>query len=195
MLQAREWEIHSMPKITSDDLEENFHLLRLAPEKYLALAEEFIRAEPDTADGYWSRHQALRRLKREEEALADLDKVLSIEQPLFNSDDYRSREKAWVTHLARGNVLRALGRYQQALDDFNRTQMLDTDGWEGSFTPLFRADCHARLGNEEAALADCVALSDDHWTPGLEGAPAGNKPQVVAEVRRLAAEARRHRST
>lgn len=180
-----------MPKITYDDLEEHFHLLRTAPEKYLAMAEELIRAEPDGSDGYWSRYQALNGLKRYEEALADLNKVLSIEQSLFDPNDFRSLEKAWVTYLARGNVLRALGRYREALDDFNRTQKLDPGPWEGTLTPLFRAECHARLGNEEAALADCAALSDDHWTPGHLGAPKGNKAEVIAEIRRLAAEARR----
>src|SRR5690348_3536635 len=176
-----------MPKITYDDLEEHFHLLRTAPEKYLALAEELVRAEPNGSDGYWSRYQALDSLKRYEEALADLNKVLSIEEPMFNPDDLGSRQKAWVTYLSRGNVLCALGRYREALDDFNRTQKLDPGPWEGTFIPLFRAECHARLGNEEAALADCAALSDDHWTPGLSGAPKGNKAEVIAEIRRIAA--------
>jgi tetratricopeptide (TPR) repeat protein len=155
------------------------------------LAEEFIRAEPDDSYGYWSRYQALDSLERYEEALADLNKVLSIEESMFNPDDLGSRQKAWVTYLARGNVLRALGRYREALDDFNRTQKLDPGPWEGTLTPLFRAECHARLGDEEAALADCAALSDDHWTPGLLGAPKGDKAEVIAEIRRLAAEAGR----
>jgi tetratricopeptide (TPR) repeat protein len=183
-----------MPKMTYDDLQEHFHLLRTAPEKYLVLAKELIYAEPDGSDGYWSRYQALTSLKRYEEALADLNKVLSIERASPDPDSFRCREKEWLTYLARGNVLRALGRYREALDDFNRTEVLDPDGWDGSFIPLFRAECHARLGNEEAALADCAALSDDHWTPGLLGAPMGNKAEVIAEVRRLAAEARGKRS-
>lgn len=60
----------------------------------------------------------------------------------------------------------------------------------GGFGPLFRADCHARLGDEAAALADCETMPDDHWTPGLFGTPVGTKQEVAAELRRRAAAAR-----
>jgi len=36
-------------------------------------------------------------------------------------------------------------------------------------------------------------LPDDFWTPGLDGAPAGDKAQVAEQLRRIAAEARRAR--
>ncbi len=166
-----------MPNITRDDLSRNYHLLRTAPEKYLAMAEELISADPESTDGYWCRHQALNRMKKHALALADLDKVLSM-------------KKQWVAYESRGNTLRALGRYREALDDFNRAEAADPKEWNGGFGHLFRAECHARLGNEKAALEDCAALPDDHWTPGLMGAPAGNKAQVTAEIQRLAAEAR-----
>jgi tetratricopeptide (TPR) repeat protein len=169
-----------MPEVIYEDLERNFHLLRTAPEKYLALAEGFIRAHPDSPDGYWSRYQAFDSLKKHDLALADLDRVLSY-------------EKEWIIYECRGNTLRALGRYQEALDDYNRAEAIDPEGWYGGFGRLFRAECHARLGNEKAALEDCAALRDDHWTPGLLGAPAGNKDQVMAEVQRLTAQAREGR--
>ncbi len=35
------------------------------------------------------------------------------------------------------------------------------------------------------SLADCATLRDDHWTPGVCGAPAGNKDEVTEEIRRL----------
>ncbi len=84
-----------MAKITRDDLEQNFHLLRTEPNKYLALAEELIRADPDSPDGYWCRHNAYEAMGRYELALADLDKVLSL-------------EPQWIVYEARGNVLRSL---------------------------------------------------------------------------------------
>ena len=166
-----------MPKITREDLSQNFHLLRTAPEKYLALAEELVRADPEKPDGYWCRHMAFDSLKQYELSLADLNKVLSLDQQ-------------WINYECRGNALRALGRYQEALEDYNRAEAANPEEWQGGFGRLFRAECHARLGNESAALEDCGALRDDHWTPGLLGAPAGNKDQVIAEVRRLAAGAR-----
>ena len=61
----------------------------------------------------------------------------------------------------------------------------------GKYRGISLADCHARLGNLEAALADCAALRDDHWTPGVFGAPAGTKAEVTAEIRRLALALRR----
>jgi tetratricopeptide (TPR) repeat protein len=167
-----------MSKTTSDDLERNFHLLRTAPEEYLAMAQELVRSDPDNPDGYWSRHLAYETLKKYDLALADLDKVLSL-QP------------QWIVYESRANVLRAQGRYSEALDDFNRAEAIDPDDWNGGFGRLFRADCHAHLGNEQAALEDCAALRDEHWTPGILGAPAGNKEQVTAEIRRISAHTRR----
>jgi tetratricopeptide (TPR) repeat protein len=167
-----------MPKITREDLSRNFHLLRHAPEKYLAMAHELVRADPASADGYWCRATAYETIGKYDLALADLNKVLSF-------------DKHWINYETRGNVLRALGRYQEALDDYNRAEAADPEEWKGGFGHLFRAECHARLGNEQAAMKDCAALHEDHWTPGLLGAPSGNKEQVAAELHRLARDARK----
>jgi hypothetical protein len=68
---------------------------------------------------------------------------------------------------------------------------LDVEGWFGSLGRLSRADCHARLGNREQALADCATLSEDHWTPGMSGLPRGNRAEVFAEIERLLSAAKR----
>jgi tetratricopeptide (TPR) repeat protein len=112
-------------------------------------------------------------------ALADLNKALAL-------------KPHWIFYESRGDVLRALGRYQEALDDYNRAEAADTERWRGGFGRLYRAECHARLGNEKAGLEDCAALRDDHWTPGHLGI-AGNKQQVAQELRRLARQARKPR--
>ena len=91
---------------------------------------------------------------------------------------------------ARGDRLREMGQYAAALQDCARAEDPDPAGWRDGFGPLFRADCHARLGQEAAALADCEQLPDDHWTPGLSGAPAGSKAEVIEAVRRIALAAR-----
>ena len=155
-------------------------LLRTDPKRYLELAEGYVLANPDSSSGYFDRYQAHRRLGQYDLALADLNKVLAL-------------EPHWIAYESRGNVLRALGRYREALDDFNRAEATDPERWRGSFGWLFRADCHARLGNEKAALEDCAMLRDDHWTPGPSGAPAGTKQEVAYELRRLAREARKPR--
>ncbi len=107
----------------------------------------------------------------------DLNKSLTLEQHP-------------ITLKARGILLCDLGRYREAVRDFDQVEAPDPDLFVDSWCLLFRADCHARLGNEEAALTDCARLAENHWTPGLFGAPAGNKQEVMAEIRRLAATAR-----
>ncbi len=166
-----------MPKVTREYLSQNFGLLKTDPQKYLALAEELVRENPDSSGGYFCRYQARNRLGQKELALADIDKVLSLKQH-------------WVHYEARGLALRDLGRYREAIEAHNRAESTNPEEWAGGFGLLFRAECHARLGNLESALADCARLPEKHWTPGLLGAPAGNKAEVAAELRRLAAAAR-----
>lgn len=166
-----------MTRINSDYLSDHFHLMRTDPERYRAMAEQLIQAEPDNSDAYYTHHHVLTVLGRHEEALADMDIVVRL-------------DPQWVTYESRANVLRNLGRYQEAVEDLNRAEAIDPEGWGGGFGHLFRADCHARLGNEEAALADCAALPENHWTPGVLGAPKGTKPEVIREVRRLVAQAK-----
>jgi hypothetical protein len=80
------------------------------------------------------------------------------------------------------------------LADYDHGEALDPAQWqEDAFGLLFQADCHARLGNESAALAYCTRLPDDFWTPGLHGAPAGGKADIAEKLRSIAAEARRKR--
>ncbi len=166
-----------MLNITSEYLSQNLKILHTDPEKFRALAEELIRSSPREHHGYYYRHKAWCQLGKKDLALADIDQVLNLKQH-------------WVLYEAKGNVLRDLGRYQEAIESYNQAQAMDPERWSGGFGRLFRAECYARLGNETAALADCEHLRDEHWTPGLLGAPRGNKEEVTAELRSLAAEAR-----
>jgi predicted RNA polymerase sigma factor len=166
--------------MADDDIERQFRLRRTAPHQFLDAMNRLVGERPDDPNAYFARHQAWTRLDLLESALADLERSLALE------DHY-------VTHGARGNVLRRLGRYREAVEAYNRAEEMATMEWKRGFGPLFRADCHARLGNEAAALADCDALPDDHWTPGIYGTPAGNKREVAAELRLRAAAARNAR--
>jgi len=166
-------------EMSQNDIDRQFQLRKTDPEKFLELMNALVAEHPDDPNSYFARHQAWSRLGQFETALADLDKSLDLE------DHY-------VTHRARGRILHQLGRYQEAIEAFNRCERMEPAQW-GRFCALVRADCHARLGNETAALADCSTMPDDHWTPGLFGAPAGNKQEVAVELRRRAAAARENK--
>jgi tetratricopeptide (TPR) repeat protein len=139
-------------------------------------ANALIEQDPNDSLAYFTRHQAWKSLGQPHLALDDLDRSLAL-------DDH------YGAHEARGRVLHPLGRYHEAVAAYDRSEQLDPEQWRGGFGPLYRANSYARLGNEPAAMADCDALPDDHWTPGLSEAPAGNKQEVAAELRRRAAAA------
>ena len=164
-------------EVTHDEIDRQFYQLLKDPERFLELTNQLIERHPDDPLAYFSRHQAWESLGLLDFALADLDTSLALE------DHYS-------THDARGDVLRRLGRYREAIDEYKRSEQMNPIQWEGGFGRLFRADCHARLGDEAAALADCETMPNDHWTPGLFGTPAGNKQEVAAELCRRAAAAR-----
>jgi tetratricopeptide (TPR) repeat protein len=137
-----------------------------------------VRRNPKDANAYYSRHFAWLRLNQPQLALDDLNKVMEL-------DPDQS------TLLSRGKVHRQMGNYSDAIADFDRAESLDPGLWENdALGPYYQADCHARLGDETAALACCSRLPDDFWTPGLRGAPADDKREVAAELRRIAARAR-----
>jgi tetratricopeptide (TPR) repeat protein len=150
---------------------------RKDPQGYLAYAHGLVAQDPSNADAYIERSWAWDTIGRKDMALEDMDRAVAL-------------EPGTGTHELRAYVLRDLGRYREALDDLNRAEACDPQLWATGYGLLFRADCHARLGNEAAALADCARLSDDHWTPGMMGAPKGTKAEVAEELRRRAAAAR-----
>lgn len=165
-----------MSKPTNDDLLRRHKLMYSNPQRYLAMINEDIRRNPSDPHPYFARHQLWHSLGRRDLALQDVNTSLSLE------------ENPTVLEM-RGWLLCEMGRYVEALDDFDRSQTIDPDGWKDGFGPLLRANCHAWLGNESAALADCDSLPDDHWLPGIRGLAGGNKQQVATELRRRAAEA------
>jgi tetratricopeptide (TPR) repeat protein len=137
------------------------------------LCNAFIQENPHDPHGYFDRHLAWDRLGRHDLALADIESSIRL-KPDSGAFD------------ARGCVLRQIGRYEEAIEDFNRAAALDPESWYGGPGPIFRADCHARLGNLEAALADCEHFPDDMRWPGPFGLPSGGKEDVKHEMRRRA---------
>ena len=162
---------------TTEQIEREHRLLRSDPRRYLALLNGRIRNDPADPQGYFGRHFAWLKLGQRERALQDLNIAIGLDPTEMTS------------FFMRGDVLRGLGRYAEAIDDLNRAFALDNNNWIGSIGLLTRADCHARLGNEAAALSDAAALPNDHWLPGFNDLPGGNRDQVIAELRRRVATA------
>jgi tetratricopeptide (TPR) repeat protein len=168
------------PRTPAETLEMH-KILRSDPQCYLRIVNEWIQDNPENPHAYFDRHFAWMKIGEPQRALGDLNKVIELKPDM-------------VSFLSRGEVHRHLGEYEKALEDFDRGEAIDPVEWQGTaFGPLYQADVHARLGNESAALACCARLPDDFWTPGIQGAPAGGKTDIAAELRRRAAEARRRR--
>lgn len=167
-----------MKEPTTPDEASAFHdLLRADPQRYIQITNDWIRQSPDNSHAYYDRHLGWMRIGEPQRALDDLNRAieLSPNQARFE---------------ARGNVHRNLGDYEAALRDYKQGDALDPTLYEEGLTLLYQADCHARLGDEVAALACCARLPDDFWTPGPNDAPAGDKIAVGHRLRIIAAEAR-----
>jgi tetratricopeptide (TPR) repeat protein len=152
-------------------------LLHTHPEQYLRIAEDTIRQYPDDPRGYRDCVTYWMEFEQYEYALSDIDTVLAL-------------GGSTMTRFQRGVVLRCLGRYREAIEEFNRCEAEEPRMFS-SFLEIDRAACHASLGNLEAALADCARVPDDRCMPGFDGAPGGTKSQVIETIRRLAAEAQK----
>ena len=169
-----------MRKPTPAEFKADFDLMWNEPKKYIDLVNDRIRQNPAQASQYSSRARAWERLGHLDKAIDDFDKSIALKDGI-------------IPRLSRGSALVRLGRYQEALEDFNRAESLGPESWVDCWGPLHRADCHARLGNEAAALADCERLPDGFWSPGIYGEPGGNKAEITAEVRRRARAAKSSR--
>ena len=163
---------------TPEEVKVLHNLLRSDPQHYLQIVNQWIAENPSNSHAYFSRHFVWRELGDPRRALDDLNVVIQLNPQL-------------VAFWSRGEVYRRIGEYGKALEDFDRAEQIDPAQWtEHAFGLLVQADCHARLGNEAAALACCARLHDDFWTPGIEGAPGGGKAEIADKLRRMAADAR-----
>jgi len=154
-------------------------ILRSDPQRYLRIVNEWIDDNPENSHAYFDRHFAWMKIGEPRRALEDLDKVIELKPNM-------------VSFLSRGEVYRHLGEYEKALEDFGRGEAIDPIEWQdAAFGLLYQADTHARLGDEASALACCARLPDDFWTPGVKGAPAGDKADIADKLRLIAADARR----
>lgn len=116
-------------------------LLRADPQAYLEIVNGWLRDDPSGSHAYHSRHFAWTKLGQPLRAIEDLDKAIELRP---DPTTFRSRAE----------VFRELGEYRKALDDLNRGEAMDPQEWQSvGYGLLSQADCHARLGDEAAALA------------------------------------------
>lgn len=169
-----------MKKLQPDENLKNWDLYKKDPEKYLDLCDQIVTEYPEDPNAYWSRHSAWQRVGRPDKALEDIETVIRLRP------DSMSFSK-------RGELLYLQGNLSAALEDFDRAEALDSADWEEMFGPVYRAQCHAQLGNIEAALKDCSRISDQHWTPGIHGMLPGNRADIIAQIVRIAEEAARRK--
>jgi tetratricopeptide (TPR) repeat protein len=162
---------------TSDDLDAATNCVVSDPERSLALCEQYLNTRPDDPRGLFCRFQALDELGEFEGALADINRVLEI-------------EPGWLGYFARGTFFHKFGHYERAVEDLSRAGDLDTEGSAVISRACYRASALSRLGRLDEALADCTVLPEDHWMPGQNGLPVGNKQEFIEEIKRRAAEAR-----
>jgi tetratricopeptide (TPR) repeat protein len=177
---TNQFEIMKRPE-TPEELLAVHKILRVDPQRYLRIHNGWIHENPVDNYAYFDRHYVWLKLGEPQRALDDLTKAAELNpkpDPMFL--------------MARAHVYRHLGEYEKALADLNQADALDPKAWETDivFGLLFQADTYARLGDEAHALATCARLPEDFWTPGVEGAPGGNKAEVAEKLRAVAAAAR-----
>ena len=154
-------------------------LLKKDPQKYVDTMTTHIDKNPQDRRAYFARHQGWNRLGHPEKAIGDLDAAIALgAHPVY--------------HLSRGQILAKLGRHHEALQDYATAEaMTSPSEWVDCWGPLHQACSYAYLGHSQEALAACSRLKEDHWTPGLDGAPGGNKQEVIAEIRQRLASAKK----
>jgi tetratricopeptide (TPR) repeat protein len=166
---------------TPEEVKVLHDLLRSHPRRYLRIVNEWIAENPGNSHAYFDRHFAWLKLGEPQRALADLDMVIQLDPKP-------------VAFWSRGEVYRRIGEYAKALEDLDRGEAINPAQWtEDAFGLLVQADCHAKLGNEAAALACCERLPDDFWTGSVHGAPGGSKAEIAEKLRQIVADARRGR--
>jgi tetratricopeptide (TPR) repeat protein len=131
------------PRTNEVEWKQYYQLLHTHPEQYLRIADDTIRQYPDDPQGYRDCVTYWMHFEQYDCALCDIDHALAL------------RDNT-MTRVERGVVLRCLGRYREAIEELSRCEAKAA----GMYSPLIeinRAAWHARLGNLEAALADCAA--------------------------------------
>ncbi len=158
--------------MTDQEWQQYYDLLYSHPEQYAHIAAETISTYPGDSAGY--RDYATYSVHTEyfDHALSDLTRALLLDGNV-------------ATRFERATVLMRLGRYHEALAEFDHCGRGDC-----TIAHSCRATCHAYLGNLDEALAECARISDDHCMPDIFGQFGGTKAQITETARRIASAGR-----
>jgi tetratricopeptide (TPR) repeat protein len=125
----------------------------LRPRSALALVDEALARDPDSAELLYLKGVALHRLGRQAEALEPLVRAVALNPTLRWGEPYRIA----------GDALFALGRCEEAIDSYERLARINSSD-VGVHTLLARA--HAKAGDRDAARAEVyAALETFHQIP------------------------------
>jgi tetratricopeptide (TPR) repeat protein len=127
-------------------------------EEALAAYDKALTLDPDNANLYVGRGNALGDMGRAEEALAAYDKAVTL-----------NPDKAFAYN-ARGNTLREMGRFEEALATLNKALTFDPDD---TYAHMSRGIVLSDMGRAEEALAaydKALTLDpDDAWAHRARG--------------------------
>ena len=167
---------------TPEEVKVLHNLLRSDPQHYLQIVNKWIADNPANSHAYFDRHFAWPELGEPRRGLDDLTVSIQLNPRA-------------VAFWSRGEVYRRILGNTKKPSRTTRTprRWIRPNGQDNGFCLLYQADCHARLGNEAAALACCARLRDDFWTPGMNNTPSGGKAEIAEKLRRVAADARGRR--
>jgi tetratricopeptide (TPR) repeat protein len=164
------------PEMTDEEAQQYRKLLRTHPGQYARIANETIEAYPDDPEGYWDHAHYAIEMEWFDYALSDLTKALALDRDP-------------VIRFTRATVLLRLGRYHEALAEFDQCGR-QGERMYNTIMHACRATCHAYLGDPEAALAACAKMRDDHFLPDIFGQFGGTKAHVTEAARRIASQGR-----
>src|SRR5579883_1938938 len=102
---------------TPKELLELHKVLRSDTQRYLQIANEWIRRNPRNSHAYFSRHHAWMEMGEPNRTLEDMNKAIALEPDP-------------ISYLSRGEIYRHLGEYQKAIEDFDLGEQLDPKGWQ-----------------------------------------------------------------
>ncbi len=145
--------------------------------------ERVIEKGPEVGDAYYYAARALWFLGEREEALVFLDRALS--QPSFSDSDVEVK-----AHLIRGEVLRTLDRFEEAVPEYEWVIARDSSYyWAYIGLGLTRWQGYGDADRAEEALTQAAALKPE-WKPafqwlGVVYAATGRRDEALDMYKRV----------
>lgn len=140
-------------------------------EAALLVYNALIAAYPDCTELFFRRGGVYFLLKRYDESIADRDRAEAL-----------GRRNAQL-YFVRAMTKSAAGYFRLAIEDFEKAEAHDDDGYFGDILRLERADCYVELGMYGMAIAECMQVDDNYLRPNWPGA-VGAKHRYIAAIKK-----------